>query len=177
LQAFLSLLRSALDASLAGLCLGIWAQKKLKYYLENKIMKILVTMFLAVSVALSAQAEPQSTRGHFQRAETFRPRLGSTHFIARSGNGFHPHFHYGNGGVVVFDPLDYASDYNSSGDDTVYQGQIAPQDAASLPYATPTSDPNMVISPYEPHATISVAGIPHGAQVQDPVSNLIFLNP
>jgi hypothetical protein len=34
-----------------------------------------------------------------------------------------------------------------------------------------------VISPYEPHATISVAGIPHGATVQDPVSNLVFLNP
>jgi hypothetical protein len=34
-----------------------------------------------------------------------------------------------------------------------------------------------VISPYEPHATISVAGIPHGAKVQDPISNLVFLNP
>ena len=44
-------------------------------------------------------------------------------------------------------------------------------------YATPTSDPYIVISPYEPHAIISVAGVPQGAKVQDPVSNLVFLNP
>jgi hypothetical protein len=78
---------------------------------------------------------------------------------------------------VIFDPLDYASYYDLSGDETVYQGQVAPQDAESVPYATPTSDPDVVISPYEPHAAISVAGIPYGAKVQDPVSNLVFLNP
>ena len=78
---------------------------------------------------------------------------------------------------MILDPLDYGSYYGLPGDDTVYQGQAAPQNAESLPYATPTSDPNIVISPYEPHATISVAGIPHGAEVQDPVSNLVFLNP
>ena len=44
-------------------------------------------------------------------------------------------------------------------------------------YATPTSDPYIVISPYEPHAIINVAGIPQGAKVRDPVSNLVFLNP
>ena len=80
-------------------------------------------------------------------------------------------------GVVIFDPLDYGSYYDLPSDGTVYQGQVAPQDAESVPYATPTSDPDIVISPYEPHAIISVAGIPQGAKVQDPVSNLVFLNP
>ena len=93
------------------------------------------------------------------------------------GNRFHRHFHNGNGGVVIFDPLDYGSYYDLPTDGTVYQGQVAPQDAESVPYATPTSDPDTVISPYEPHAIISVAGIPQGAKVQDPVSNLVFLNP
>jgi hypothetical protein len=104
-------------------------------------------------------------------------RSAGTHFTARSGDRFHRQFHNGNGGVVIFNPFDYGSYDDVSTDDTVYQGQVAPQDAENLPYATPTSDPDIVISPYEPHATISVAGIPHGATVQDPVSNLVFLNP
>jgi hypothetical protein len=78
---------------------------------------------------------------------------------------------------VIFDPVVYGSYYDLPANDSVYQGQVAPQDAENLPYATPTSDPDVVISPYEPHATISVAGIPQGAEVQDPVSNLVFLNP
>jgi hypothetical protein len=104
-------------------------------------------------------------------------RFAGTHFTARSGNSFHRHFHNANGGIVIFDPLDYGSYYDLPTDGTVYQGQVAPQDAESVPYATPTSDPDIVISPYEPHALISVAGIPQGAKVQDPVSNLVFLNP
>ena len=78
---------------------------------------------------------------------------------------------------MIFDPLDYGSYYDLPTDDTVYQGQVAPQDAENLPYVTPTSDPDIVISPYEPHASMSVAGIPHGATVHDPVSNLFFRSP
>jgi hypothetical protein len=138
-------------------------------------MKILMAVFLAIFAVRSTEAGPQPARGHFQHV--FRPRLGGTHFIARSGYGFHRNFHYGNGGVVIFDPLDYGSFSDPSADDTVYQAQVAPQDPGSIPYATPTSDPEIVISPYEPNATISVVGIPHGAKVQDPVSNQLFLNP
>ena len=132
-------------------------------------MKILAVLFLAMFTGMPAEAGPQATRGHFQHASAFRPHLGGTHFIARSGSDFHRHFHYGNGGVVIYDPLDYGSYYDLPGDDTVYQEQVAPQDPDRLPYAAPTTDPNIVISPYEPHATISVAGIPHGALVQDPI--------
>ena|SRR5882724_2086573 len=103
--------------------------------------------------------------------------FAGTHFTARSGNRFDRHFHNGNGDVAIFDQLDHGSYYDLPTDGTVYQGQVAPQDAESVPYATPTSDPDIVISPYEPHAIINVAGIPQGAKVRDPVSNLVFLNP
>ena len=101
-------------------------------------------------------------------------RFAGIHFTARSGDrfhrhfhNFHRHFHNENGGVVIFDPLDDGSCYDLPTDGTVYQGQVAPQDAESLPYATPTSDPDIVISPYEPHAIINVTGIPQGAKVRD----------
>jgi hypothetical protein len=140
-------------------------------------MKTLVAVILATFTVISAEAGPQSARGHIHHNPAFRARSSATHFIARSGTDFHRRFHYGTGGVIFFDPPDYDGDYGSPDDDNVYQGQVAPQDAESLPYAATTSDPDIVISPYEPHATINVAGIPHGAEVQDPVSNLVFLNP
>jgi hypothetical protein len=140
-------------------------------------MKIFAAVFLAVFTVISAKAEPPFHRGNFQHAPAFRPHVGGTHFVARSGHSLRPHFHYGNGGVVIFDPLNYGDYYDLPGDDIVYQGQAAPQDTESLPFATPTSDSDVVISPYEPHATISVEGIPHGAEVRDPVSNMVFLNP
>jgi len=140
-------------------------------------MKILAALFLATFTVMSAGAGPQATRSHFQDASAFRPRLGGNDFIARTGNVSLRHFHYGNGGVVIFDPLNNGSYCGLPPDDTVYQGQVTPQDAESLPYATPTSEPDVVISPYEPHSAISVAGIPHGAKVQDPISSLIFVNP
>ena len=140
-------------------------------------MKKLAVVVLALFTVVSAKAESQETRGHFHHASAFRPRFTGTHFTARSDDRFHRHFRFGNRGVVIFDPFDYSSSYGLPEDNTVYQGQVTPQDAESLPYGTPTLDPNIVISPFEPHAAISVAGIPHGAQVQDPVSNQVFLNP
>jgi hypothetical protein len=144
---------------------------------ESKLMKILAALFLAMLTVMAAKADPQGSRGHFRRAPAFRPPSAGTHFVARSGNGFQRHFHYGDGGVVIFDPFGYGDNDDLPSDDTVYQGQVAPQNAGNLPYAAPTSDPDIVISPYEPHATISVAGIPHGAIVEDPVANQVFLNP
>jgi hypothetical protein len=138
-------------------------------------MKIMAALFLAMFTVMPVEAGPLPARGSLHHDSVFRSRSAATHFVARSGDGFHRRFHYGAGGVVIFD--DDGSDYSLPDEDPVYQGQVAPQDAASLPYATPTSDPDIVISPYEPHATISVAGVPHGAKVQDPVSNLVFLNP
>jgi hypothetical protein len=140
-------------------------------------MKIMAAVFSAMFTVMSAGAGPQPTRGSFHHNSVLRSHPAATHFIAPSGNGFHRGFHYGAGGAVIFDTLEDGSDYGLPDDDTVYQAEVAPEDAESLPYAAPTSVPDMVISPYEPHATISVAGIPHGAKVQDPISNLVFLNP
>jgi hypothetical protein len=140
-------------------------------------MKRMAAVFLAMTSVIAAEAGPQPSRGSFHHDSAFRSHSAATHFIARSNNGFHRRFHYGAGGAVIFDPLDDGSDYSLPDDDTVYQAQVAPQDAENLPYATPTSDPDLVVSPYEPHPTMNVAGIPHGAKVQDPISHLVFLNP
>jgi hypothetical protein len=138
-------------------------------------MKILVALILAIFAVIPAEAGPQPGRG--QHTPGFRPHLGGNHFVARSDDGFHRHFRSGREGVVILDPI-YNGGYDDlSGGDPVYQGQVVPQDAESLPYATPTTDPDIVVSPYEPHAAISVAGIPHGAKVQDPTSGMVFLNP
>jgi hypothetical protein len=140
-------------------------------------MKMIAALLLAMYIVLPAEAGPQPARGYIHHDSAFRSHSASTHFIARSGDANHRRFHYGTGGVIVFDPPDDGSDYTLPDDNTVYQGQATSQDMGNMPYATPTPDPDVVISPYEPHATISVAGIPHGAQVWDPVSKLVFLNP
>ena len=138
-------------------------------------MKRMAALFFAMFTVMQAEAGPQPNRGFFHGDFAARSHSSAPHFIARSGNDLHRRFHYGAGGAVIFD--DDASDSGLPDDNTVYQGEVAPQDAESLPYAMPTSDPDIVISPYEPHATISVVGVPHGAKVQDPISNLVFLNP
>ena len=73
---------------------------------------------------------------------------GGAHFVARVGSGSNPRFHYGNGGVVIFDPLDYSTDGDFDDDYTGYQPLDVAPNTAILPYATPTSDPDIVISPY-----------------------------
>jgi hypothetical protein len=133
----------------------------------------LAAFFLAMFAVMPAQAQPQATGARSGHSPAFRPPSGGTHFIARVGNRFYPRFHYGNGGVVIFDPLDYGSYYDLPDDDTVYQGQVAPQNSESLPYATPTSDPDIVISPYQPHAAINIVGIPQACDRES--GNEMFL--
>ena len=64
----------------------------------------------------------------------------------------------------------YAEEYP---DDPTYTGEPY----GSLPYARLTDEPGFVRSPYEPHHTIDVRGIPHGARVVDPSCSRIFINP
>ena len=59
--------------------------------------------------------------------------------------------------------------------DFVYQGQDISDDV--YPYAEPTSDPDVVISPFALNNLVDVSGIPSGARVRDPVSGEIFLRP
>ena len=139
-------------------------------------MKVFMAVILAIFAVIPAQAGPQPGRGQFQHSSGFRPRIGGNHFVARSNNGFRGYYHSGRGGVVIFDPA-YNGTYYDLDDEPLYEGQEVPQDSGDLPYGILTTNPDIVVSPYEPHAAISVAGIPHGAQVQDPASGMIFLNP
>jgi hypothetical protein len=157
--------------------LDVLAYAMLSYPMETKSMKISTLISLAIFGVMPAEAQPHAIRTDGHQGPAFRSRPGYSHFIAHNGNDFRPRFHYGSGGVVIFDPLSYGSYYGSAGDDAVNEGQVAIINGETLPYATPTSDPDVVISPYAPHVAIDVAGIPHGAEVQDPASNLVFLNP
>jgi hypothetical protein len=44
-------------------------------------------------------------------------------------------------------------------------------------HAIPTSNPDIVISPFALNNLVDVTGIPSGARVRDPVSEEIFLRP
>jgi hypothetical protein len=57
----------------------------------------------------------------------------------------------------------------------VYQGVEVYDDV--YPYAIPTSNPDIVISPFALNNLVDVTGIPSGAKVRDPVSEEIFLRP
>jgi hypothetical protein len=45
------------------------------------------------------------------------------------------------------------------------------------PYAEPSDRRGFVYSPYRPHNTVDVRGIPHGALVRDPSTGEIFRKP
>ncbi len=49
--------------------------------------------------------------------------------------------------------------------------------AEEIPVARRTGTPGYVISPYRPYATVDVRGVRRGAQVIDPASNRVFINP
>ena len=50
-------------------------------------------------------------------------------------------------------------------------------DRSRYPLGRPTHHPGFVISPYPPYNRIDVRGIPRGAQVEDPSTGRIFINP
>lgn len=50
-------------------------------------------------------------------------------------------------------------------------------DRDDYPVARRTNRPGFVTSPYSPYNRIDVRGIPRGAQVQDPSTGKVFINP
>lgn len=84
-------------------------------------------------------------------------------------------YYYLNGVNCAFVPLAFPYGGFGFSRDIVYQGRDISDDI--YPYAQPTSNPNIVISPFAPNALIDVNGIPPGARVRDPVSEQIFLRP
>jgi hypothetical protein len=71
-------------------------------------------------------------------------------------------------GFISYGGLALSNDY-------VYQGRDISDDV--YPYAQPTSNPDVVISPFALNNLVDVTGIPSGAKVRDPVSEEIFLRP
>jgi hypothetical protein len=66
--------------------------------------------------------------------------------------------------------------YDGRGDDR-YREEGYYRDDRRQPVGRLTSREGFVISPYHPYNRIDVRGIPRGAQVEDPSTGKIFINP
>ena len=91
-----------------------------------------------------------------------------------------PRFSHGgyyryNGVTWAFAPWAVSYGGLSFGSGAIYDGADVSDDV--YPYAQPTANPDIVISPFAPNALIDVSGIPPGAKVRDPVSEQVFLRP
>jgi hypothetical protein len=84
-------------------------------------------------------------------------------------------FYFFNGASWVVSPIGYPYAGLPLNSDFVYQGTEVYPDV--YPYAIPTSNPDIVISPFALNNLVDVTGIPSGAKVRDPVSEEIFLRP
>ena len=80
-----------------------------------------------------------------------------------------------NGANWVFAPVAFPYGGLAVNNDFVYQGREISDDV--YPYAIPTSNPDVVISPFALNNLVNVSGVPPGAKVRDPVSEEIFLRP
>jgi hypothetical protein len=84
-------------------------------------------------------------------------------------------YYWFNGANWVVSPLAFPYGGLGVNNDFVYQGQEVYNDV--YPYGIPTSNPDVVISPFALNNLVDVSGIPSGARVRDPVSEEIFLRP
>ncbi len=80
-----------------------------------------------------------------------------------------------NGANWVFAPVAFPYGGLAVNGDFVYRGREVSDDV--YPYAIPTSNPDVVISPFALNNLVNVSGVPPGAKVRDPVSEEIFLRP
>ena len=80
-----------------------------------------------------------------------------------------------NGVAWVFAPVPCPYGGLAINGDYVYQKREVSNEL--YPYAIPTSNPDIVISPFALNNLVDVTGIPSGARVRDPVSEEIFLRP
>jgi hypothetical protein len=137
----------------------------------NRVMRTFLVFFSALALLPAlAPAGP----GYAGRLPLHNHRV---HFAngMRSSRLAHRGYYYFNGLNWAFVPLVIPYGGLALSSDFVYQGVDISDDI--YPYAQPTSDPNIVISPFAPNALIAVGGIPPGAKVRDPVSEQIFLRP
>ena len=81
----------------------------------------------------------------------------------------------GAGAAAVKENQERKAGYYNTGGDT----PAAPPAPATTryPVATPTNDPNVVISPYKPYNRVGVKNLRPGQKAQDPYTKQIFLVP
>ncbi|HEX3444444.1 MAG TPA: hypothetical protein VHS80_06975 [Chthoniobacterales bacterium] len=84
-------------------------------------------------------------------------------------------YYYFNGANWVVSSIAFPYGGLGVNGDFVYQGRRVDNDV--YPYAIPTDNPDVVISPFALNNPVDVTGIPSGARVRDPVSEEIFLRP
>ena len=106
-----------------------------------------------------------------------RTQTHRVHFVTRIRWAHSPYrgCYYFNGLSWVVAPLAFLYGTLPMSADFVYRGREVSDDV--YPYAIPTADPDIVISPFALNNLVNVAGIPPGARVKDPVSEEIFLRP
>jgi hypothetical protein len=106
-----------------------------------------------------------------------RPQNHRVHFAngIRWAHSAYRGYYCFNGANWVFAPVAFPYGGLAVNGDFVYKGREVSDDV--YPYAIPTSDPDIVISPFALNNLVNVSGVPPGARVRDPVSEEIFLRP
>jgi hypothetical protein len=106
-----------------------------------------------------------------------RTRTHRVHFVTGIHWAHSPYrgYHYFNGLSWGAAPLVVPYGGLPLNGDFIYRGREVSDDV--YPYAIPTANPDIVISPFALNNLVNVAGIPPGARVRDPVSEEIFLRP
>jgi hypothetical protein len=130
------------------------------------VRNVLSILCLTLLIQIGSQAKAGPTDHHIRR--THPANIGY-----RSHLPLRP-VYFLNGGSWAFYPVYPYTGFADNGD-IIYQGVDISD--SNYPFAEPTSDPDIVVSPFPPNVLVGVAGIPPGAKVRDPVSLAIFLRP
>ena len=132
-------------------------------------MRIVLSLVSAVALLpILAMAGPR---------DNGRQQNHRVHFVTGVRWAHSPYrgYYYFNGGNWAVAPIAYPYGGLGVNGDFVYQGRRVYNDV--YPYAIPTDNPDVVISPFALNNPVDVTGIPSGARVRDPVSEEIFLRP
>ena len=137
-------------------------------------MRIVLSLVSAIALFPALALAGPRENGRVQH-DNGRVQHHQVHFLTGI-RWAHPGFrgcYYFNGANWVLSGFPYGGLGVNGG--FVYQGVEVDNDV--YPYAIPTSNPDIVISPFALNNLVDVTGIPSGARVRDPVSEEIFLRP
>jgi hypothetical protein len=148
-----------------------YGARAILFFEDNQTMRTVLMLVSALTLPALALAGPPST-GHLPIHNNHR-----AHFATgiRWAHSAYRGYYCFNGVNWVVVPLAFPYGGLVVNGDFVYQGREVSDDV--YPYAQPTSNPDIVISPFALNNLVDVTGIPPGAKVRDPVSEEIFLRP